>query len=131
MIEHELLIVTIETMWPNLVHGQDYLVAHPIDNATGAHAGDAYIMRWSAKNIAEPDIAFLLSQCESNRPALNGRKALVTRSTLLSQTDWTQVPDAPLTADQVAAYKTYRTALRDITKQPGYPSAIEWPVAPA
>jgi len=131
MIEHELLIVTIESMWVGLAHGKDYLVAHPIDNTTGEQAGDAYLMRWSAKNIAEPDIGFLLSQAESYRPALNGRRALVTRSTLLTQTDWTQVPDAPLTADQVAAYKTYRTALRDLTKQPGFPTTIEWPKAPA
>jgi hypothetical protein len=131
MIEHELLIVTIETLWPQLVHGTDYLVAHPIDIKTGVQTGDAYIMRWEAAGLSEPDIKALLSQAEGHRAALTGRHARATRATLLAGTDWTQLPDAALTTTQVAAYKTYRQALRDITKQPGYPSAIEWPVAPA
>ena len=49
------------------------------------------------------------------------------RNTLLSQSDWTQIPDAPV--DQ-AAWATYRQALRDITSQEGFPEAITWPVAP-
>jgi hypothetical protein len=37
------------------------------------------------------------------------------RNKRLSATDWTQVADAPLTEEQVSAYRTYRQALRDIT----------------
>lgn len=48
------------------------------------------------------------------------------RDRLLKNTDWTQVPDAPV--DQVQ-WALYRQALRDITKQPD-PFNIEWPVAP-
>ena len=36
------------------------------------------------------------------------------RDALLSQTDWTQVNDAPLSTEQKAAYATYRQALRDL-----------------
>ena len=49
------------------------------------------------------------------------------RDNLLSQTDWTQVVDAPV--DQTA-WATYRQALRDITDQAGFPENIDWPVAP-
>jgi nucleoid-associated protein YgaU len=49
------------------------------------------------------------------------------RNTLLQQSDWTQVADAPV--DQ-AAWATYRQALRDITAQAGFPETINWPVAP-
>ena len=49
------------------------------------------------------------------------------RNNLLSQSDWTQVSDAPV--DQ-AAWAAYRQALRDITLQPGFPINIDWPVKP-
>lgn len=36
------------------------------------------------------------------------------RDRLLADSDWTQVPDAPLTEVQVAAWREYRQALRDL-----------------
>lgn len=38
----------------------------------------------------------------------------VNRNLLLSDTDWTQLPDAPLTQTKKAQYKAYRKALRDL-----------------
>jgi hypothetical protein len=35
------------------------------------------------------------------------------RDTLLSASDWTQMPDSPLTGAQREAWATYRQALRD------------------
>ena len=49
------------------------------------------------------------------------------RNTLLTQSDWTQVADAPV---DKAAWATYRQALRDITLQDGFPHEIEWPQKP-
>lgn len=49
------------------------------------------------------------------------------RDALLSASDWTQVADAPVDR---TAWATYRHALRDVPDQPGFPNAIEWPVAP-
>lgn len=37
-----------------------------------------------------------------------------TRNDLLLDTDWTQLADAPLSAEAVAAYAAYRQALRDL-----------------
>lgn len=131
MIEHELLIVTIEAQWPQLIHGADYLVAHPINTITGQQTGDAYIMRWEAAGIPQPDITTLLGQAEGNRVVLTGRKALALRATLLSGSDWTQAADSPLQTEKKAAYAVFRQALRDITTQPGFPVDINWPVQPA
>jgi hypothetical protein len=36
------------------------------------------------------------------------------RNKLLSECDWTQVPDAPLTEEKRAEWRTYRQALRDL-----------------
>lgn len=39
------------------------------------------------------------------------------RDLLIAKTDWTQLPDAPLTTAQKAQYKSYRTALRDLPQK--------------
>lgn len=49
------------------------------------------------------------------------------RNQLLTDSDWTQMPDAPV--DQ-AAWATYRQALRDIPQQAGFPTDITWPTKP-
>jgi len=51
------------------------------------------------------------------------------RNGLLAQSDWTQLPDSPLTAAQKQAWAAYRQALRDITKQAD-PNNIQWPGVP-
>lgn len=51
------------------------------------------------------------------------------RDQKLQESDWTQLPDVPLTAEQRAEWVTYRQALRDVTNQPD-PFNITWPVAP-
>ena len=38
------------------------------------------------------------------------------RSAYLAETDWTQLPDSPLTDAKRADWATYRQALRDITE---------------
>jgi hypothetical protein len=49
------------------------------------------------------------------------------RNKLLVDSDWTQLPDAPVDA---AAWATYRQALRDVTTQAN-PFAIIWPESPS
>lgn len=52
------------------------------------------------------------------------------RQPLLQQSDWTQIPNNPLTAEQQTAWATYRQELRDITTQSGYPFNVIWPTPP-
>ena len=52
------------------------------------------------------------------------------RDRLLAESDWTQLPDAPITASMKTAWATYRQNLRDITAQQGFPDNVVWPVAP-
>lgn len=49
------------------------------------------------------------------------------RDAKLTESDWTQVADAPV--DQ-AAWATYRQALRDIPAQSEFPNEIYWPTEP-
>lgn len=46
------------------------------------------------------------------------------RNFLLAESDWTQLPDAPVDR---AAWTVYRQALRDIPQQHGFPKAVKWP----
>lgn len=62
-------------------------------------------------------------------PVITAEMARAKRNRLLSACDWTQVADAPLTDQQLRAWNSYRQALRDITKQPGFP-AVVWPTPP-
>ena len=50
------------------------------------------------------------------------------RDTLLAESDWTVLPDAPVADAQ--AWKDYRQALRDVPQQAGFPNDIEWPSEP-
>lgn len=52
------------------------------------------------------------------------------RDQLLQESDWTQLPDAPLTVATVALWAIYRQALRDITLQIGFPFLVIWPTKP-
>jgi len=50
------------------------------------------------------------------------------RNHQLAQSDWTQLPDAPV---DKAAWATYRQALRDLPAQGGLADETEFPNAPA
>lgn len=56
--------------------------------------------------------------------------ARVKRNLALTQSDWTQLPDAQLTELQSQAWKNYRQELRDLPDQLGFPRSITWPIKP-
>jgi len=76
------------------------------------------------------DIA-ALKQDESNQ----WTAVRAVRTKLLTDCDWTQIPDVPLTDEQRKAWQEYRQALRDIPQQLGDQDAIKiddlyWPECP-
>lgn len=54
------------------------------------------------------------------------------RNQLLIDSDWTQMPDSPLTDEAKALWATYRTALRDLTAHANWPNLVDadWPTKP-
>jgi hypothetical protein len=60
-----------------------------------------------------------------NAEATSVRQA---RNDKLTKCDWTQTSDCPLT--NKTEWATYRQALRDLTKQNGFPWSITWPDEP-
>lgn len=81
------------------------------------------------ENVVEGGVLVMKPDSVLSQIALSEAMAEVRhiREVLLSQSDWTQLPDAPV--DQ-AAWAAYRQELRDITTQSGFPDSITWPIAP-
>lgn len=63
---------------------------------------------------------------EKNIDQLNA-EARNYRDALLSTSDWTILPDSPLSPESQLKWKIYRQNLRDITKQSEFPTTIDWP----
>lgn len=52
------------------------------------------------------------------------------RDALIAQTDYLMMSDYPISEEDKALVETYRQALRDVPEQEGFPSNVQWPVAP-
>lgn len=63
----------------------------------------------------------------SDKSTMLSDKIRLKRDALLAETDWTQLPDAPLSDDQKEQAREYRQMLRDIPQQGGFPADIIWP----
>lgn len=57
-------------------------------------------------------------------------RARARRDAALAASDWTQLPDAPLSDAARSAWRAYRAALRALPGDPRWPSDTAWPVAP-
>ena len=51
------------------------------------------------------------------------------RSVLLDSSDWTQLPDVPMSDEKISEWGAYRQDLRDITTQAN-PATVSWPTPP-
>ena len=58
------------------------------------------------------------------------REIRLDRNTLLAKSDWTQMPDSPLSQEQKQAWADYRQALRDLPQSNLDLDAVKWPQQP-
>lgn len=49
---------------------------------------------------------------------------------MLAESDWSMLPDVPMTSGAKAEWTDYRKALREIRLQSGFPNDIIWPKIP-
>lgn len=52
------------------------------------------------------------------------------RDALIAETDYLMMSDYPISEEDKTELETYRQALRDVPEQEGFPSEVQWPVAP-
>lgn len=70
------------------------------------------------------------AEIEAEREARAWASLRAERDRLLVLSDWTQLPDAPLTEEQRQAWAAYRQALRDLPQTCETPCDVEWPAPP-
>ena len=79
------------------------------------------LVELTEEEIAEDAAANLAQLAVVNR---------ATRNQLLASSDWTQMPDSPLTDEAKTSWATYRSALRDLPTSEGWPS-VTFPTEPS
>ena len=81
----------------------------------------------------ENDLERALAASFAKDTILNWTKVTLIRNFLLMDSDWTQLGDAPLTADQKAQWVTYRAKLRDIPQEQKdiAASSVVFPITPS
>ena len=81
--------------------------------------GSEWVEKWVETPATDEQI--------EERTAVHTNDARQRRNQLLVESDWTQLPDAPINAN---AWASYRQELRDLTNQDGFPWNIDWPDLP-
>ena len=95
--------------------------------------------QWFTRFIVGPEFtdnaeATAAEQETAYRTSVDNRVAASVRADRdrkLAASDWTVLADSPLTTAKKTEWKTYRTALRDISAAEGFPHTMEWPTEPS
>ncbi|TCK37963.1 phage tail assembly chaperone [Paraburkholderia sp. BL8N3] len=134
LFSHDLMVEVMLDLYPNLKHGVDYMVAHPVNPRDPSDHGPPFFMHWKAPGVDEPDSEDIKAKFEADEAKYRAAFARRFRNACLDGTDGKgNVSDAPAgskAALQADAWRTYRQALRDVPQQAGFPMDIDWPLAP-
>lgn len=89
-----------------------------------------YILGPVFTDTAEATAAQQEAAYKAQKDAEFAKAVRSSRDKLLADCDWVVVKAVESGQSVPAAWGTYRQALRDITKQIGFPTTIDWPVMP-
>ena len=84
-------------------------------------------------SLENQDFQDELARMFSKQKAVSPFSIRLARNFLLDETDWTQLPDAPIDADTKAQYTLYRTKLRELTDSTEFTNDTEntkFPISP-
>ena len=89
--------------------------------------------KWYTKFIAGPVFATSDEEAahRASVDAAVAERVRAERDRKLAASDWTVLADSPLTTAKKTTWKTYRTALRNISAAEGFPHTMEWPTEPS
>lgn len=91
-------------------------------NGVEQDAKGNWVWKWS---VSEMD--------DEAKAAMDAQQASSVRSTrnkLISESDWTQLDDTPISNSKKLEWAAYRQSLRDVPDQTGFPWDIAWPKKP-
>lgn len=99
--------------------GTDYTKNY--EESTPILSGSVYTQVWNETDATEEEISTKIEE--------KWIEVREMRDNLLSQSDWTQFQDSPITGSSLTEWQTYRQSLRDITSQSN-PFSLTWPTRP-
>lgn len=103
-----------------VIWNEDRMVFGEWDEETKKHFGVTEV------NIPEPEVPPYVPTDEELAERIRGD-----RDEKLEETDFFVMPDYPSDPKDLEEVKTYRQALRDITKQSDFPKDVTWPELPS
>ena len=103
-----------------VIWNEDRMVFGEWDEETKKHFGVTEV------NIPEPEVPPYVPTDEELAERIR-----IERDEKLEETDFFVMPDYPSDPKDLEEVKTYRQALRDITKQSGFPKEVTWPELPS
>lgn len=103
-----------------VIWNEDRMVFGEWDEETKKHFGVTEV------NIPEPEVPPYVPTDEELADGIRRD-----RDEKLEETDFFVIPDYPSDPKDLEEVKTYRQALRDITKQSGFPKEVTWPELPS
>lgn len=103
-----------------VIWNEDRMVFGEWDEETKKHFGVTEV------NIPEPEVPPYVPTDEELADRIRRD-----RDKKLEETDFFVMPDYPSDPKDLEEVKTYRQALRDITKQSGFPKEVTWPELPS
>jgi hypothetical protein len=91
------------------------------EEGTPIQSGSVYVQNWLITSASVEEI--------TERENIQWDEIRDERNRLLTECDWTQFQDTPISGSKLTEWQAYRQSLRDITNQSN-PFEIIWPVKP-
>lgn len=91
------------------------------EEGTPTQSGSVYVQNWLITSASAEEI--------TERENTQWGDVRTERNRLLTECDWTQFQDSPISGSKLTEWQTYRQSLRDITSQSN-PFEISWPTKP-
>jgi len=104
---------------PSPIDDSDYTKNY--EEGTPTQSGSVYVQNWLITSASAEEI--------TERENIQWDEVRSERNRLLTQCDWTQMSDTPISGSKLTEWQTYRQSLRDITTQSN-PFEIIWPSKP-
>ena len=93
-----------------------------------ATEADVHMLPAGSVAMTDAEVTAARTAATTLTPEQSAAQIRAQRNALMTQCDWTQLPDVnPTTA---ALWVAYRQALRNVTTQPTFPASVTWPTIP-
>jgi hypothetical protein len=106
------------------------VLAHNYPGVEGIDTLDGVIVRWPDDIGTQPDADALQTMSDAFNALRDWDDLRTERNTKLTESDWTQYNDSPLTDEVKTSWQTYRESLRDLPENTDDPADPTWPTPP-